>query len=282
MGKLYLADGRPRERIGVYGGSGAGKSKAWLDIAQAYLDSGLDGDFYVLDTDYAVERMLYDGYPDLLESGRIHVVVPYDGWNDYVDFGRSLKKNVGQDDWVIVDLMDNSWSEAQNHYSLEVYGEDKADYYIKRRKEMKNPKKDNLFEGYTDWNIIKPIYESFAKTIFYSHRGHTFITTGSAAVSRTGGSFADTKEVIATFGHVGIKPTGEKRLSHHLHTVIFFEAVRNGWRMTTAKDREREMMKNEGIDNFSQEYLRDVAGWRKPKTKLTVAERKALRKGKKK
>lgn len=284
MGKtLYMPKGKPRERILGYGGSGAGKSKAWLDIAQALLESDIEGDFYVLDTDYATERMLYDGYPDLVESGRVHVTVPYDGWNDYVGFGKMIKKEMDDSDWAVVDLMDVSWEEAQNHYSNEVYGEDKGDYFVNRRKSMKNPAKENLFEGFTDWNVIKPLYDSFSKAIFYTHRGHTFATAGAAAVSRGGGSFGDSKEVISTFGHVGLKPTGNKRLMHNVHTAILFTQDKKGWHLTTAKDREREMLKNEPVDNFAYDYLRDVAGWKekgKKKPKMTVAERKAAQKKK--
>ena len=281
--KLYIPKGQPRERHLAYGGSGSGKTKAWLDIAQAYEDAGIDGDFHVLDTDYAVERMLFEGYPDLVASGRVKTTVPYDGWADYQTFSRGLKKNVGPDDWVIVDLMDEAWEEVQNFYSNEVFGEDKGDYFLTRRKDMKNPKKDNMFEGYTDWNVIKPLYASFSKGIFYSHRGHVFVTAGAAAVSRGGGSFGDSKEIVSTFGHVGLKPTGNKRLMHNVHSAILFTQDKKGWSITTAKDRERVMLKNEDIDNFADDYLRKIANWKAPKDtkkKMTVAERKAAQKKK--
>lgn len=280
MTKLYMPKGKPRERLLGYGGAGAGKTKAWLDIAQAYEDAGMDGEFHVLDTDYSVERMLYDGYPDLIESGRIKVTVPYDGWVDYTNFASGLS-GLEDEDWVIVDLMDVSWEEAQEHYSNEVYGKDKGDYFVERRKAMKNPGKENMFEGSTDWNVIKPLYENFSKSIFYKHAGHTFVTAGGAAVSRGGGSWGDSKEVVATFGHVGIKPTGNKRLAHNVHTALFFEVTKKGWKLTTAKDREREMLKGEMFDNFAQDYLVEIAGWKKPKKKMTVAERKAVRAKKK-
>lgn len=275
MKKLYLPKGKPRERILGYGGSGAGKSKAILDIAQAYLDSGLDGNFYFLDTDYAIDRMLYEGYPELAESGRVKITVPYEGWTDYTKFADMLKRKVKQEDWVVVDLMDVSWEEAQNHYSNEVYGEDKGVYFVAKRKDMKKPEKENLFEGFTDWNVIKPLYEGFSKRIFYSHRGNTYVTAGAAAVAR-GGTFGDAKETISTFGHVGLKPTGNKRLMHNLHTAILFTQDTKGWKITTAKDREREMVKNMELDNFAKDYLYDIAGWKAPKKKkMSVAERKA-------
>lgn len=280
MAEFYVPKGKPPERLLAYGGSGAGKSKAWLDIAQAYEDGGFDGVFRVLDTDYAIERMLFDGYPDLLKSGRVEVTVPHDGWVDYVAFGEMVKREAEVDDWTIVDLMDVSWEEAQNHYSNEVYGKDKGDYFVSRRKDMKNPDKENLFEGYTDWNVIKPLYDSLSKRVFYAHKGHTFVTAGAAAVSRGGGSFGDSKEIVSTFGHVGLKPTGNKRLMHHVHTAVFFLQGKDEWTMTTAKDRERPLMKNDVVENFAHDYLVDVAGWKRAKKKMTVAERKAARKKK--
>lgn len=276
--KIEPQPDHPRERILVYGGSGAGKTKAWLDIAQAYHDADLEGVFYVLDTDYAVERMLYDGYPDLVGSGRVQATVPYDGFSDYQDWAANLKRVMTDDDWAVVDLMDVSWEEAQNYYSEQVYGEDKGSYFVARRKDMKNPNKENLFEGSSDWTIIKPLYAAFEKKVFYVHKGHTFVTAGAAAVSRSG-SWGDSKEVINTFGHVGMKPTGNKRMMHNVHTAILMVQDKNGWKMTTAKDRERNLLQNDEVDNFAFDYLRDIAGW-KPKKKLTAAERKAMRKKK--
>jgi len=278
--QLHIPKGQPRERILGFGGSGTGKSKAILDIAQAYHEADLEGTFYVLDTDYAFERMLYDGYPDLADTDRVQVTVPYDGWRDYQSFADMLKTDMEDEDWAVVDLMDVSWEEAQNHYSNEVYGEDKGDYFVARRKGMKNPAKENLFEGFTDWNVIKPLYDSFSKKVFYQHRGHTYVTAGAQAVNRGGGSFGDSKEIVSTFGHIGMRPTGNKRLMHNVHTAILFTVTASGWKITTGKDRERKMLKNEEIDNFSKDYLMRIGGWKapkKPKKKMSVAERKAAR-----
>ena len=281
MTDLYIPKGQPRERILGYGGSGAGKTKAWLDIALAYENAGLEGTFYALDTDYAVERMLYDGFPGLAKSGRVIFTNPIE-WTDYEEFGESLRRKMTDDDWCIVDLMDEAWEEVQNHYSMEVYGKTKGQHFLTRRKEMKNPNKENTFEGSTDWNIIKPLYAAFNKNIFYAHKGHTFVAAAAAAVNRGGGMFGDKAEVLEVFGHVGMKPLGNKKLMHNLHTALLFTQTKDGWRLTTAKDRERTMLKNEDIDNFAQDYLVDVAGWRKPKKKLTVAERKKAVKKKRK
>ena len=58
MGKGLHHPGGTIERIALMGGPGGGKTRAWLSIADFARKTKSDAQFYVIDTDFAAERML--------------------------------------------------------------------------------------------------------------------------------------------------------------------------------------------------------------------------------
>jgi len=257
------------ERIALIGGPGGGKTRGWLSIADMARKTKSDAQFYVIDTDFAVDRMLAEGFPKLLDDGRVHIETPFD-FPEYKAAGEKFRKKMGPNDWLIVDLMNHAWEEVQNHYSNEVFGKSKGDYFLEVRKGLKDTSKGfQAFEGWTDWNIIKPMYSDFANGVYFKHRGHTLICTSARPVDRgsRGKQSASPKEIIQTFGHLGFYPDGEKRTAHNVHTVLLMQQKdEETWVMSTGKDRERKRHVNTllGPDDgqFVKNYLIKTAGWK--------------------
>lgn len=245
-----------RDRILGFGGPGAGKTRAWMSIADAYRRTNTDNKFYLLDTDDTYWANVEE-YPELAESG---IVVPryVFEWEDYVATSKEFAAKAVPGDWIITDLFDKGWDEAQNYYSNQVYGEDKADYYLLRRQEVARQKKDaknfQAFDGWTDWNVIKPIHAQWANYVLFRNQAHIFLATTQKPLDRK----VDKKDIIDTFGHIGSKPGGEKSIGvHGVNTVIHFTKKDQGeWYMETAKDRgEREDMMRTRVRDFAMDYL---------------------------
>ncbi|RKZ12911.1 hypothetical protein DRQ53_14095 [bacterium] len=259
-----------QERILLMGGAGSGKTRAWLSIADMARKTKSDAKFYVIDTDFAVERMLSAGFEKLRDYGSLEVVTPFE-FPDYTSAAEDFRKRMGPDDWLIVDLMNHAWEEVQNHYSNEVFGKSKGDYFLEVRKGLKDASKGfQAFEGWTDWNIIKPMYTDFANKVYFGHKGHTLICTSARAVDRgsRGKGSADPKEIIQAFGHIGFRPEGEKRTAHNVHTVLLMSQKNDEtWNVDTGKDRERDRHRGLklGPDHgqFVREYLIKTAGWKR-------------------
>jgi hypothetical protein len=245
-----------RERILTYGGPGSSKTRSWMTIAEYYRKTNTPGKFYLLDTDDTYYANIEE-FPELAETNIIEPHYIYE-WTDYMAKAKEFAAKAKPGDWIIVDLFDKGWEEAQNEYSNRVYGEDKADYYLLRREEVakakKDPKNFQAFDGWTDWNVIKPMHASWANYVLFRNKAHVYLATTQKALDRK----TDQKDIVDTFAHLGTKPGGEKSIGvHGVNTVIKFTNKSSGeWIMDTAKDRgERELMMSTRNNNFALDYL---------------------------
>ncbi len=262
----FHTDG-PKERILLMGGPGSGKTRAYLSIAELLQKSGSDATVYVIDTDYAVDYMLQIGFSDLENVVFSEVA----DWPEYMQAVNDFQKVIQPGDWLVGDLLNYAWEAVQEHYSTEAYGKDMADHFMERRqraaKMKKSKQSDDGWEGSSDWQIIKPLYRAFVNRFMYRHRAHVLATCGVKPIARDG-KWKDNNEVVATFGHIGFKPEGEKRTPHHPHSIIHLRRSNTGeFMMTTAKDRERPDMVDvslgteESPGSFAKSYLIGVAKW---------------------
>lgn len=252
-----------RERILGYGGPGAGKTRGWLSIADLYVLTKTPGQFYVIDTDDTYWASVEE-FPRVEEAG----IVTHEFVYDFPGYQRVAKEFAAQataDDWIICDLFDKGWEEVQNFYSEEIFGSDKGDFFLAKRKEMEEARKNKNFQpfdGWVDWTVIKPLHAEWANNVIFRHKAHVYLATTAKAVSRQ----TDKKDVIDTFGHIGQKPGGEKGLAvHGVNTVLMFTQVKTGeeWVLDTAKDRGgRTALVKEPLSNFGRDYLMKVAGWK--------------------
>lgn len=254
-----------RERILAFGGPGAGKTRAWLTIADTYVKTKTPGKFYVIDTDDTYYASVEE-FPAVAESGIVTAEVVWD-FPSYRAAASKFKEVATGDDWVVCDLFDKGWEEVQNFYSEQVFGSDKGDFFLAVRKsiEESNKKKaastGSAFEGWTDWPTIKALHASWANDVIFRHPAHVYLAAGSKAVARK----TDNKDTIETFGHIGAKPAGEKGLAAHgVNTVLMFSQTKAGeeWVIDTAKDRGgRQALMQSPAGNFAMSYLVKVAGW---------------------
>jgi len=244
------------------GGAGAGKTRAYFSLADLSQKSGSPATFYVVDTDYAVEHTLAVGFPHLENV----VYQTVGDWDEYMGAVTGFQPKIRSGDWLICDLLSNAWEAVQDDYAYKVFGMSMASYFEERKKQAKRAA-DEGWEGSADWNIIKPKYREFVLRFFFRHPGHVLATTGTQALRREG-AWKDAGETIATFDHIGFRPTGEKRTAHQAHTVLLMkQTAKGGWEWSTGKDRERPYKANVGLGDqehpgsWAKSYCLGVAGW---------------------
>jgi AAA domain len=248
-----------RERILNYGKEGTGKTNAWLSIAEAYPDVP----FFCMDTDDSVQRLLETDFTEL-QNITTRVVQT---WEDFdlaaTEFLRKADEYVSNVDitrkedypWVIVDFSDATWDMVQNYFTEQVFDQGVAEFFLHARKQMRG-KAGQLqpLEGWTDWQVINKVYQT-RWTALTKGGGpyHLYITSGSKEISGM--------ENRSLYKSLKRMPTGEKRMPHRVHTVLMSSVDKDGWYLSSAKDRGRELLDDKKMPNFAISYLMKVAGW---------------------
>ena len=242
-----------RERILVMGGPGSGKTYGWLRLANHFKQSK----FYVIDSEVGAGRSLQE-FPDL-DNVQIHTVVD---WTEYRKAEKEVVEKAGENDWVVVDMVDKAWAAVQRYYIGEIFDQEMGNYFLEARKKLKKDAKslfagrDAALKGWTDWPTINRLYEDFIFPIIYRSQAHLYLVTAAQAVSED-----DDKEVREIYGPYGVKPAGQKALGHQPDTVLLFAHGRDGYYMTTIKDRGgRKYFDRARLHNLYLQYGK-IAGW---------------------
>lgn len=275
-----------REKILMYGGTKVGKSFSWLDIAETYYQSGVkDKKFYVIDSDFGIPKMLDEGYGHLQDEGILHLWNPID-FENMMQASREVRKLAGSHDWIIIDMAEQFWTEAQSFYIRGVYGDEPADYFLQMRREVtdKGGKDPRAYGGQsgTDWGFITKIYKECELPLTMKSLANVFVVTEERKLDSDRG---DAPDKIKDYKHVGgMAPVGQKGLGHRLDTVFRATKRTNGQRqITLVGDRGREevseyvnshaarawaehgkkILNLEDPPNaFTQKYLVEIAGWK--------------------
>lgn len=242
------------ELILVMGAPGAGKSTAWLSIAELHQKMGSPSRFHVLDSDQAMPRMLAEGYRQLTNV----TTYPVFTWDEYVKALATALKGITPRDWLVVDMLDPSWDAVQSYYIEQIFHEDPGQFFLEARKAIKG-KSLQALDGWQDWTVINRLYKGWINQLIFQSRCHVFATAKVAAIDA---KTAD-KETLQVFGPYGVKPKGQKDAAYLFHTVLLLAQGAQGgkWVGNTIKDRTRPRWEGQTITNFGVQYLVQVAGW---------------------
>ena len=285
-----LEQPRARERILIYGSFKTGKSFNWLDIARAYHEAGNTGKFYVIDTDFGAEKLLGEGYDYLLDDGMVKVYNPVD-FREILDASKEIYRTAKRGDWIVIDMLNYLWEEAQEFYIRNVFGEDPENYFLQMRKEVteKKGKDSRSFGGQegTDWGFITKIYKQAEFPLTMKSAANVISITEERKIDPNRG---DSPEKVKQFKSVGgMAPTGQKGIGHRHDTVLRMSKRANGQRqLTMAGDRGREgadsawsergsliINIDEPPEAFTQKYLIEVAGWKDTEKKAAKSKPRA-------
>ena len=255
---LRPAHDRVFERILVMGSEGSGKTRDWLDIAKMAQKTGSDAQFYVVDTEVSVPRMLTGAsFSDL---ANVHDEQVAD-WNELVQAVRMFREKIRPQDWLIVDMLSWAWGWVQDEYIEQVYKTTTGEHWTSWavRESLKGPKdkKSGVLEGDTDWGTINKNYRELTSHLMRL-QGHVFCTSAVKTISDR-----DSEDTKKLYGRHGVKPEGQKQTGHLFHTVLIAKNTgKEEWRVTSVKDRERALLEGEKVGNFALTYLVKTAGWR--------------------
>ena len=272
-----------RERILVYGGFKVGKSYCWLDIANTYYKAGnTDVHFYVIDTDFGVPKMLDEGFGHLEDAEMLTVYSTLE-FPELMKASKEIHRKAKKGDWIVIDMLEYGWTEAQRFYTEGVFGDSMENYFLQMRKQVvaKGGKDARAYGGYegTDWNFISRIYKEWEFPLTMKSPANVFAVTGERKLD---GGRGDAPEKIKQYKDAGgMAPVGQKGIGHRFDTLARMTKRANGQRqLTVVGDRGREdtfwdprESRLLNIDSppkaFARRYLVDVAGWTKESKKAS-------------
>lgn len=257
MPKIITSPHRYKERILAYGGAGTGKSSITLNMAR-YMPYA---QFHVIDLDYSMtyDRLLATEYPDVDDRGNVHVHVCDPEWEAFEQLFKSIVAGGDPEvDWITIDPATITWDLVQSWWIASVHGDNIADHMAQARKEAADMKEYSAtMAGDMTWPAVNKQYMEKFYRMYHAWRGHSVLICEPAELSRD--ADADTK---STYGFVGFKPKGQKTLPHVAATNVFLDHPRKDlWRMTTIKDRGRQLVEKQKVNEFAYDYLVEVAGW---------------------
>lgn len=254
-----------RERMLGVGAAGAGKSTAVLDLAIKIPEAN----FYVMDAE--------PGGAWTPDGGRMNPgnelpnIHPRETteWETFATAAKDFRAQGKPNDWLIVDLASSGYDMVQDFYTEKVKGCRVDDFYAAfatKRAAAKKGMSRNPYEGDTDWQYIKKMYNAVMSDIL-NFPGHVF---GLATVKKPGREEYEHKEVKDLFVHLGVRPDGHWKLPSLFSTILYFkQARRDEWMFTTVRERNsrtgagtREYVENKQWSDFSKQYLWEIAGWR--------------------
>lgn len=288
---------RDFERIILMGIQGVGKSVGILQIARH-----ISGTMYYIDNDNTTGRLLETEFPDLKvreeyrggeeddrftdPDGKL-VIYHCKGWEENLWAINEIRSQAGPNDWIAIDSLTALWVDVAGYYTNEIFGDNVSGYFMKVRqqrqeakeaqekakelaargskKKVKAPKVGGgMLEGWQDYGVINPLFKENVRDLLQVPPCNLIATTEINVLSTEDKKDRDLAEL---YGGFGARPAGQKRTGHDVHTIIWLKKSRDGtYTMTTVKDRGREDMVDEEVDNLAEDYLRDVAGW-KPKVR---------------
>lgn len=267
---------RSRERVLVYGHEGTGKSTDAISIARACPNVNV----WVVDNDNSYDRLIETSdveLPNVYTAGVEFAVDndPY-SWEGMRNSIAEAQSKMSRDDWLIVDMLSKAWDSVQEWFIEQIFQSDIDDYFLKIRMEkerLKATKKEGdkdkkalgAFEGWMDWPVINQTYHKGMSTPLLRCPGHLLCVAEAQKLSED-----DDRGIKELYGPLGARPKGQKRSGHIMQTVIMQGRDRGGnFKLTTVKDRGRELWNGETMEDFAREYLEATAGWTKTFVKTT-------------
>lgn len=255
MGIKLNSPHRFRERILLFGGGGAGKTYATLTIA----DHLATGEMFVIDADYsaAYDRALSSDFADVEDM--VHVTDVEPEWGAFIAAVEDIVNTADPEvDWLVIDPISASWDWVQEWVLAQVHGEDLTRMLIELRKANPDARDYSRARGnLMNWELVKKEYGRLWRAI-QRWKGHLVLVAEAKAVR----SDEKDDETKMLYGPLGFMPAGQASLKHVASTTLFMDHPRRGvWRMTTVKDRNRDEMDREEVDDFGLDYLGGVAEW---------------------
>jgi hypothetical protein len=232
------------EKIILFGESNAGKTYFYMKIPEVLKKEGLKPEDVLMCVIFSDRPTGITKLVNLIPTEFVDSVLlfPINNYEELISSTaiaeeklKEHRQKTGKFGWLIVELLNEPWTFAQDYYSRQAYGETLADYlaiqreYVKEkmRKAGKEDKDTAFqgFEGFKDWTVIK-FFHNFQWIDKIKRMPFNVLFTSEAK---------EEENKDSVFGDLGFRPSGEKSNLHRVDTILYLEHKNNKFAMTCYK-----------------------------------------------
>jgi len=235
----YFEDTADTEKMILFGESNAGKTFFYLSIL-SYLKKvkKMEKEDLLMCIIYPdrptgikkLEGLIPNDYKDNI------LVFPIDTYEELVSATAIAEKKLqehnkktGKHGWLVIELLEEAWKNAQDYYTREAYGETLGNYFSHKRAEVKAMKEDDsayrALSGWGDWSVIKFMH-NFNWIDKIKRMPYNVVFT--AEIKQEGNK-------NSIFFDLGYRPAGEKDNMHRVDTIINLNHKGNNFKMKPYK-----------------------------------------------
>jgi len=229
----------------LYGTAGTGKTRAAMLQFKKLWEKNKKARCKIFDTDKGLTETLKELDNDGKKLFPKEFIDNMD-WYNCKDFKATLAamkevfQDTTKDDMIVFDMLDKLFEDAQEHYSIEIFGEDLSNFYMRRRVEMDKDKSKNasVFDGWKDWVPIKMLHNREIIDRITKQIGcHVVCITSAKVVEQHDLKKGKIIENPTIFTNIGFAPVGEKRNDHRFDRIYYFSIGVKDWYYVAVKKR---------------------------------------------
>lgn len=212
--KISLTDIKDHETILLYGKPKIGKTWAYCSVIQKCLDAG--GNVFLVNTDNGVKRTLkeYTGENFEKYANKINYYLLTD-IDDVEEIIQDVKKNVKNNDLIVIDLLSDFWELAQSKFVENLAGGKIIDYY---ERASRDKSKFGLLSG-QQWQYVKKLDSMIINELVIRPPCKVIAVASGKEVELD--RVHNNKEILDRFDSVGEKPNGQRELQYKFNTIIY-------------------------------------------------------------
>jgi len=234
----YAKDIAETEKIIVFGESNTGKTSFYISILDWLQKEGLKKEDLLMCIIYPDRPTgLTKLFSNIPQKYRDNIMVfPINSYEELVSSTAQAekaleehRKKTGKFGWLIIELLEDAWKNAQDYYCRMAYGESLGEYFAKKRADVKAMKEDNTaykaLEGWGDWPVIKYFHNFNWIDKIKRMQYNVLFTSELKAEGNKDSIFYD----------LGYRPGGEKDNMHRVDTIIYLSHKGNQFKMRPYK-----------------------------------------------
>jgi len=222
--KVFGKDTEQVEKIILFGESSAGKTRWYLNILNYLKKQGVKKEKILMCIVYPDRPTGLSKLFNLIPKEFLDQVIiyPVNNYEEMVSSTAQAEQKLkdhhaktGVHGWLVCELLEEAWKNAQDYYSRQAYGVGLGEYFAQKRQTIKALKEDSSayrsLEGWGDWPVIK---------YFHNYNWIDKIKRFPFNVVFTS-EIKDEGNKDSIFYDLGYRPAGEKDNLHRVDTILY-------------------------------------------------------------